>query len=186
MKPRTTLLLLGAFLALLAYVYLGELRRPAPSPATATPAPLLLSFPADQVVAITVRGAGKETRLSRPAGGEWQLEAPAPGPADTARVGQLLNRLANLSPTRTLAEPGPLEEYGLDQPALEVTLALAGGSTQVLAIGAENPQQTAYYARVQGQEGVHLISSLIGQSIREMLDTPPLPPTPTPAPTATG
>lgn len=187
MKPRTTLLLLGVFLALLAYVYLGELRRPSTPGATPTPTPApILNIPADQVVSITVRGEGKETRLSRPVGGEWQLEAPQPGPADAARVGQFLSRLASLSPSRTLPEPGPLEEYGLAEPALEVTLALAGGSTQVLAIGAQNPQQTAYYAQVQGQEGVHLVSSLIGQSIREMLDTPPLPPTPTPAPTPTG
>lgn len=79
MKPRTTLLFLGAFLALLAYVYLGELRRrPAPDAEVApTPAPLL-SIAADEVVGITVRSGEQETRLARPAGGEWEIERHSP------------------------------------------------------------------------------------------------------------
>jgi len=186
MKPRTTLILVGVFLALLAYVYFGEMRRPAPSDAavTPTPAPILI-IPPDQVVGITVRGSGKETVLTRPAGGEWKLEAPQPGPVDTTRVGQFLNRLATLNPTRSLTDTTSLEDYGLAQPAIEVTLTLADGSKQVLQIGSENPQQTAYYARVQGREGVHLIAALTAESAKQMLDTPPVPPTPTPTATAT-
>jgi len=186
MKPRTTLILVGVFLALLAYVYWGEIRRPAPSTATETPTPApILILPADQVVGITVRGGGKETRLTRPAGGEWKLEAPLPGPADTPRVNQFLDRLATLNPTRSLTDTTSLEDYGLAQPALEVTVTLANGSTEVLQIGSENPQQTAYYAQVQGRQGVHLIAALTAESAKEMLDTPPVPPTPTPTATAT-
>lgn len=55
--------------------------------------------------------------------------APLAGPADAARVGQFLNRVAALNPTRSLADAGPPEEYGLAEPALEVSLALADGST---------------------------------------------------------
>lgn len=186
MKPRTTLILGGVFLALLAYVYFGEIRRPPAPDANATPTPApIMNVAADQVLGITVRGGEQETRLSREQGGEWQLEAPVPGPADTARVDQFLDRVATLSPTRTLDEPGSLEDYGLDQPALEVTLTLGDGSTQVLQIGAANPQGTAYYVQVQGLDGVHLVSALLQQSAQEMLDTPPVPPTPTPTEPAT-
>jgi hypothetical protein len=186
MKPRTTLIFVGIFVALLAYVYFGELRRPAPADTALTPTPLpILIAPADQVVGLTVRGSGKETRLTRPAGGEWKLEAPQPGPADNTRVNQLLDRLATLNPTRSLTDTTSLEDYGLAQPALEVTLTLADGSTQVLQVGSENPQQTAYYAQVQGRPGVHLIAALTAESAKQMLDTPPVPPTPTPTATAT-
>ncbi len=185
MKPRTTLLLVGVFLALLAYVYFSEMRRPQASDATTTPTPApIVNVVADQVLGIKISGGGKETRLSRPAGGDWKLEAPAPGPADATRVSEFLGRVATLNPTRSLGDVGPLEDYGLAQPAMEITLTLADGSAQVLDIGAENPQQTAYYARVQGQTGVHLVAALTVQSAQEMLDTPPVPPTPTP--TATG
>ncbi|HPL29827.1 MAG TPA: DUF4340 domain-containing protein [Anaerolineae bacterium] len=186
MKPRTTLLVVGVFLALLAYVYLGELRRPAATDTATTPTPApLLSVAADQVLGLSVSGGGKETRLARQVGREWQLEAPVPGPADASRVSQFLGRVAMLNPTRSLDDAGPLEEYGLAPPALEVTLTLADGSTQVLRIGAENPQQTAYYAQVQGQAGVHLVAALTVQSAQGMLDTPPVPPTATPAATST-
>ncbi len=181
MKPRTTLILGGVFFALLAYVYFGEMRRPPAPAANATPTPApLLKVAADQVLGITVRGGDGETRLGRAQGGEWRLEAPVPGPADTERVSRFLDRVATLTPSRSLDEPGPLEDYGLAQPALEVTLALADGTTQVLEIGAANPLETAYYAQVQGQPGVHLVSMLLQESVREMLDTPPVPPTPTP------
>ncbi len=186
MKARTTLILLGVFLALLAYVYLSELRRPEAADTATTPTPPpILSLAADQVLAITVRGSGLETRLSRQARGAWQLEAPQPGPADESRVGQFLNRVTGLIPTRTLDDVGPLEDYGLAQPPVEVTLTLADGSTKVLSIGAANPQFTAYYAQVQGVAGVHLVSALLAQSAQEMLTTPPVPPTPPPTATAT-
>jgi hypothetical protein len=186
MKPRTTLILGGVFLALLAYVYFGEIRRPSSPAAEATPTPEpILSLPADDVLGITVSGEGRETRLSRQAGGEWQLDAPSPGPADDKRVSQFLSRVANLTPTRSLAEPGPLADYGLVEPALVVTLTLADGSTQTLEIGNANPFETAYYAQVHGHSGVHLVAALLAESAREMLDTPPVPPTPTPTPTPT-
>ncbi len=187
MKPRTTLILAGVFLALLAYVYWGEIRRPASEgETTPTPEPLI-SLDAGQVVGITVRGGEQETRLSREPEGAWQIDAPTPGPADASRVSQFLARLTNLTPTRTLDEPGPLQDYGLTEPELQVTLSLSDGSTHVLLIGAANPFDTAHYAQVQGREGVHLVSALLVESAQEMLDTPPVPPTPTPTsePTAT-
>lgn len=185
MKPRTTLILVGVFLALLAYVYFGEVRRPAsPAPTTPTQAPVL-SIKADQVVELIVKGDGQETRLARPVGGEWRLEAPTPDAADLERVGQALDRLVTLTASRTLTETGSLEDYGLTQPSLEVTLRLDGGQSQVLRIGAKNPQQTSWYAQVPGQSAVHLVPDWVVQSLRELVDRPPVRPTPTPTPTVT-
>jgi hypothetical protein len=186
MKPRTTLVLLGVFLALLAYVYFGEVRRPpASEPGTPTPPPIW-EVPQDEVLGLTVRSGEQETRLARPAGGEWVLEAPQAEAADDARVTQVLSNLVDVTPSRTFTETvGPLEEYGLAEPSLEVTLRLADGRTQVLRIGASNPQQTAYYAQVEGQQALHLVPSWLVTSLQELVDQPPVRPTPTPEPTVT-
>ncbi|MDI7275860.1 MAG: DUF4340 domain-containing protein [Anaerolineae bacterium] len=180
MKPRTTLIVVAVFLALLAYVYFGELHRPTPASATPTPTPVW-SLATDQVVGLTVRSAEKETRLVRSAEGEWMLEAPTQEPADEERIGRVLGNLATMSPTRTFTETaGLLEEYGLVQPSLEATVQLADGSTRTLRVGASNPQQTAYYAHVEGAGEVHLLPSWLITSLRDVLDQPPVRPTPTP------
>lgn len=185
MKPRTTLIVVAVFLALLAYVYFGELRRPTPASATPTPAPVW-NLAKDQIAGLTVRSSDKETRVVRSAQGEWTLEAPTQEPADGERIGRVLDNLATLSPTRTFTETaGTLEEYGLTQPALEVILQLADGSTRTLRIGASNPQQTAYYAQVEGATEVHLLPSWLITSLRDLLEQPPVRPTPTPTLTAT-
>ena len=188
MKPRTTLILLGVFLALGVYVYFGEIRRPE-STATGTPTPPpLWTVAADQVVGLTVQGGGKETRLTRPAGGEWQMEAPQAVAADGERVTRSLDQMITLTATRSFTDTaGSLADYGLEKPALEVTLRLADGSTRALKIGVANPQQTGYYAQVQGQGGVHLLPDTLVTDLRDLLDSPPIKPTPTPTgtPTAT-
>lgn len=180
MKLRTTLGLVVVFLGLLAYVYFGEVRRPAASTnTTPTPAPVW-SLAVDQVVGLTVRSKGQETRLSRPAGGEWRLEAPVADAADGERVARVVDELVNVIPNRTFTETlGTLADYGLEQPDLEVGVRLAAGQSQALKIGAANPQDTAYYAQVQGAAVVHLLPSSLVTSLRELLTTPPIKPTPT-------
>ncbi len=185
MKPRTTLIVVAVFLALLAYVYFGELNRPTPAPTTPTPT-RVWSLAADQVVGLTIRSGEKQTRLVRSTEGEWRLEARTPEPADEERIDRVLGNLAAMNPTRTFTEvAGLLEEYGLMQPSLEATVQLADGSTQTLRVGAPNPQQTAYYAQVEGAADVHLLPAWLITSLRDLLDQPPIRPTPTPTLTAT-
>jgi hypothetical protein len=182
MKTRTTAILVLIFLGLAGYVYLVELRHASPpEPSAAAPA-TLWELPADQIVALTVRGNDQETRLVRSAAGEWMLEAPTAELADQGRVRQVLDRLAGLTPTRVLTETlSPLEDYGLDRPALEVTLQLADGRSEALDIGLPNPQGTAHYAQLHGSEAIYLLSDWQVRSLQDLLKWPPIQPTPTPA-----
>ncbi len=186
MKPRTTLILVGAFALLLVYVYFGELRRPVRTePGTPTPAPLW-GVASDQVVGLTLRDSAQETRLSRPAGGAWRLEAPTAEEADGERVERSLSQLTDLTANRTFTDTvGALADYGLGEPTLTVTLHLADGSARVLKVGGPNPLGTAYYAQVEGQAAVHLVPDYLVQDLRGLLDQPPVRPTPTPTAAAT-
>jgi len=186
MKPRTTLILLAVLVVLGGYVYWTELRQPASSASTTpTPAPVW-SYAAEQVVGITIQGGGKQVRLTRPANGAWQLETPQAGPADQDRVTAVLDSLAPLQASRTLTDTtGSLADYGLAQPALSVTLRLTDGSDHALEIGDMTPPQTDYYVQVQGQAPIQLVSASTVQSVQDLLNQPPFPPTPTPTESAT-
>jgi hypothetical protein len=184
MKGRTTLILVGVFALLLVFVYLVEWRQPPQTTTTPTPASLW-HVESDQIIGLAVQESGRETRLVRSGSGDWSLELPESGPADSDRVTLTLGNLAALTPQRTFTETTTLAEYGLDHPTMTVTVRLKDGTAQVLFVGSENPQQTAYYVQVQGSSPVHLLSSWEVESLRELLDTPPVQPTPTPRPTET-
>ncbi len=188
MKTRTTLILVGLFLALAAYVYFFELRTGNEPVATATPGPQALwDVSSDQVTGLTVQSGEQEVRLTRAPESDWVLEAPTSEPADQGRVSQVVERLTNLTPSRTLTDTlSPMEDYGLNEPSMEVTLTLSDGQSRVLIVGAANPQQTSYYA-LQGEDetAVHLIPSWLVTTLQQLLETPPLQPTPTAQPTST-
>ena len=187
MKPRTTLILLAILAILGGYVYFAELRQPATSDTETTPTPApAWSYPIDQIVGLAIQGSGKQTRLTRPAGGAWQMEAPQQGAVDNDRVTAVVDSLGTLQVSRTLTDTtNSLADYGLAQPALQVTVRLADGSDHALEIGNATPTQTDYYVQVQGQAPIHLLSASVVQSLQDLLDQPPFPPTPTPTEPAT-
>lgn len=104
------------------------------------------------------------------------------GVADQGRVTQIVERLAEVTPSRSFTETlSPAAEYGLAEPGLQATLRLADGQVETLHIGAADPLQRDYYAQVEGSEAVHLIASWLVTSLHELLANPPVQPTPTPA-----
>lgn len=186
MKVRTTLILVAVCAALGAYVYLSEDKGTNES-AAGTPTPTgPWSVSVEQVVGITLRAAGKETRLARPVDGEWRLEAPVTDAADHERVTRALQQLTYATPSRSFPElPGPALDYGLNEPSLEVTLSLADGKSVVLKVGSQNPQQTDSYVQVEGQPTLYMLPGYSIEALREMLNQPPVRPTPTPTAVST-
>ena len=186
MNSKTTLALVAVALALVALVLLVE--RPEGSPRVMNVTPYPTTLPA--VVALeegTVRrltvtrsADGARVVLARDEAGEWQVVAPVQGPADAWTMGSLLGTLVNLQPGRRL-EPGEVApaEVGLDPPQVLLEAELADGGVVRLALGAENPQETAQYAQVEGDDAVYLISRGLYLTAEDMFAAPPLQPTPT-------
>ena len=186
MNSKTTLALVAVALALVALVLLVE--RPEGSPRVMNVTPYPTTLPA--VVALeegTVRrltvtrsADGARVVLARDEAGEWQVVAPVQGPADAWTMGSLLGTLVNLQPERRL-EPGVVApaEVELDPPRVLLEAELAEGGVVRLALGAENPQETAQYAQVEGDDAVYLISRGLYLTAEDMFAEPPLQPTPT-------
>jgi len=186
MNSKTTLALVAVALALVALVLLVE--RPEGSPRvmnvtpypTTLPAVIALEEGTVRRVTFTRSADGARVELVRDEAGEWQVVAPVQGPADAWTMGSLLGTLVNLQPERRL-EPGEVApaEVGLDPPRVLLEAELADGGVVRLALGAENPQETAQYAQVEGDDAVYLISRGLYLTAEDMFAAPPLQPTPT-------
>jgi len=186
MNSKTTLALVAVALALVALVLLVE--RPEGSPRvmnvtpypTTLPAVIALEEGTVRRVTFTRSADGARVELVRDEAGEWQVVAPVQGPADAWTMGSLLGTLVNLQPERRL-EPGEVApaEVGLDPPRVLLEAELADGGVVRLALGAENPQETAQYAQVEGDDAVYLISRGLYLTAEDIFAEPPLQPTPT-------
>lgn len=179
---RATLIVVGVFLALLAYVLLVERERePPPAPgATASPTPApVLALPANDLRAIQVGDGARTLRLARTDDG-WTVDG---RPADAYAIDWRIDQLAALPARLIVAEQvDDLATYGLADPALTLTLELASGAEEQVHIGRETPDGTARYVQRAGDPRLYIVEEFYIEAYLEWLDQPPDAPTPTPAP----
>jgi len=181
-----TLIVVGAFAALLAYVLLVETRKEAPPPEEATPTPpTIVDLDVAQVEGVYVSDGDRTVRLVR-RGEEWEIveatSADALGPADTAAITWTVDGIAHLQARlKVLDEVPDPATYGLDAASLVVTLELTSGAQEQIRVGRETPDGTALYVQREGDPALYIVSRYVMDSFFEWLTTPPLQPTPTPA-----
>lgn len=108
----------------------------------------LFTFDAEDVEHIALR-QGDAPPVEAVNGGErWAIEAPrADIPADNAAWRRVADTVAGLRRQREIGPATDLAKYGLDAPALTVTVS-AAGARHVVAFGAMEPIQINRYARV--------------------------------------
>lgn len=97
----------------------------------------------------------------------WELREPLVARADTAAVAALLGALEWAQPRRTIegATADDLREYGLAEPAVKVTLLIAG-ETMSLSIGNTDATEAGRYAVLDDPSVVYVI----GDDVFEALD----------------
>jgi len=171
MTVRGTVLLVGLLAALLAYLWLGELR-PRHGRARAKAIPTLLVAAPAEVTRIDLEEQGKRLVAIRrdgkwvdPEGHAWRGDA----------VGDLLDTLGTLSPVMVVdADPAEPSDYGLgpDTPRLRL-MAAQGKELLSLEIGERNPAWTGLYARLAGQREVILVGAVLHWELEKLRDAAP-------------
>ena len=177
---RTTLIVVGVFAALLAYVLLVERERdPPPAPGitpSPTPAPVLDLAVAD-LQAIRLDDGARALRLAREGEG-WTVDGRPADPYEIAwRVDQLAAFQARLIVAEQIDDPAT---YGLDAPALTLTLELASGASEVLHLGRQTPDGTGRYVQHVGDPRLYAVQAFYIEAYFQWLDQPPDQPTPAP------
>jgi len=171
MTVRGTAWLVALLAALLAYLWLAELR-PRSGRARAKAAPVLLAVPAADVARIDLEEHGRRLVAIR-RDGKWVDTQGHPWRGDA--VGDLLDTLGTLSPIMVV-DPDPAEpsDYGLepDTPRLRV-MAAQGKELLSLEIGERNPAWTGLYARLAGQREVILVGAVLHWELEKLRDAAP-------------
>jgi hypothetical protein len=120
----------------------------------------LLSLPEDQIQSIEIKKrTGNSVHLQRD-DSKWQISAAEPLRADPDAVSSMLSSLSSLSSDRTVEEKATsLDQYGLTQPAMELSITGKNKKSTKLLFGDDTPSGSAVYAAIAGDPRVFVLSS---------------------------
>jgi hypothetical protein len=108
--------------------------------------------------------------LTKSASGDWQITAPKPFRADQSAVTGLVSTISSLNSERMVEDKASdLQNFGLDQPALELDLT-AKDKTQKLLLGTDTPAGGAVYATLSGDPRLFTVSSYTKTSLDKSLN----------------
>ncbi len=174
MISRTTWILLGLFIILLAGTWLWQ-RREIPvdeGEPTPTPMPMLFELVPEQVRDIRIESVqGDHILLSR-LGASWITTEPERQNLDEQIMVGKLNQLVLLRALNKLSVPPSEDQLGLDKPAYTITITDDDSKDYILEVGVQTPTQSGYYVRMD--ESIYVISSLNIDELVDLLDNPPI------------
>lgn len=112
--------------------------------------------------------------------GDWQITEPKQYRADSTAVSSVLSTLANLNSQRVVEDkPADLNSFGLQKPALEVSITEKDHPSQKLLLGDNTPASGGVYAMLSGDPRVFTLASYdktsIDKSVNDLRDKRLLP-----------
>ncbi|HSL24271.1 MAG TPA: DUF4340 domain-containing protein [Vicinamibacterales bacterium] len=160
-RERSFLILVVLGIALGAYIYFVERKRPA-SDEPEQKAKVFENVQEAEVEEIVVTAQDATTRLKK-AGDSWQIVEPIKADADREQVNNLTGNFATLERNAVVDEnPASVKQFGLDPPRADVSFRTRGSSTmRRLLVGNKAPAGGDLYAQVGGEKRVILISGFM-------------------------
>ena len=103
---------------------------------------------------------GDETVQLAKKDGQWVYEPRESFELNTSKVEDMLTDLKNVESVRTVSDTNDAnKDYGLDAPAVVITVTADDGTAQKISIGDKNATTGNYYAAVEGKQGVYTVSA---------------------------
>jgi len=175
MQKRSLAVMAVVFAGLLAYVLLVEIGREDEREQQQERQQQVLPTDAESMRRIRIEGPKETVELEyRGEGtqGEWFLVAPFQAPADPAAAKALARSAATLSKQRTLESASEdTSQYGLDDPALRITLESAELETAaVLRFGGETGSKDGRYLSIEGDDAILIVPSHEFRSLNKGVD----------------
>jgi len=108
---------------------------------------------------------------AQPAGGVWEIEELKNAPLNTELVAEMAKAISGLQITGPVSEKdqsADFSAYGLDKPALTLTITDAKDSSTEVAFGKENAYlENRRYAKVAGRGGIYLSDAAAFSSLNK-------------------
>ncbi len=168
MRLRNTFLLTGVLVVLVAYLYFFEIPK-----GEKEKGKTLLNFKEDEVQALALTYPQQEIKLAKNSSGKWQIINPLQARADESTIGSILSSLQTSEVKRTVAEKptaADLKAFGLDQPAVRVSISLKSGITlPSVSIGSKTPVGDSAYAKRENDPAVLLTSASLPATLERKL-----------------
>ncbi|MCF0134154.1 MAG: DUF4340 domain-containing protein [Blautia sp.] len=132
---------------------------------TATPASLSQTVSDEEMAEVTIRKDAEEMVFQK-SGDSWVYPENAGFPVDEQQIDSIFAKLADVIPERVLEEPGELEEYGLDNPALSITLKKTDETSFTYLFGDTNSSTGDAYLQVEGEDAIYTVDGDIPESMQ--------------------
>jgi hypothetical protein len=199
-RYRTTIIMAVALIVLVSLAFfLTSKNASAP---TGSPTPTASKYiwqDTNAVKAIDVVSGTQKVGIAKDsATGNWTITEPVSRPADPFQVGNEADALQNLQAQFELTGTTDLDQYGLTNPPLQVTVTFSdtGASKRVLLVGSATTDGSGYYVKTPDNSSVFVLTNTTVEPLRSWLANPPVqqptatpvpitPVTDTPTPTAT-
>jgi uncharacterized protein DUF4340 len=169
MKSRGLMIATVVLAALAGTLYWSSHHKPADDAAkvSADVPPKILAFKEGDIAAIGIKKkGGEEVALTKDGAGKWEITGPKRAGADQDAVSRMLSTLSSLSADRLVEETASnLGQYGLTEPALQVSITGKDAKTQKLLVGDDTPTGGGAYAKLEGDPRVFSIASYTKSSL---------------------
>jgi hypothetical protein len=170
MKPKGLLIAVALLAVLGGFWWWSNSKQEADSKKPGDTVVKVLLIPEDQIREVRLKKGG-DTLVLRRDGSKWRIAEPQAYPADPAAVGGVTSMLAALNATATIEEKATdFAQYGLNPPALDVTVVRKDGKTDELQVGDATPTNAGFYARLAGSARVVLLTSYAKEAIDKRVD----------------
>ena len=159
---KSTSLLGVVLVALAAYIFLVENKKPADGPKKSK----AWGIEGSTIVDVTIHLATGDTTRLQKNNGVWSVVEPVRATADEAVIASIVNGLAGLDIERVLEEsPAGLKDFGLEPARVEVTFKTGGDPAEKrLRLGEKTPGSGEIYAQTDRSKAVVLVASFLENS----------------------
>jgi hypothetical protein len=163
MKMRQLLVATIVLAALAGTLYWSNHRKPATDSVSASPSASnakVIALTQDDISKLEVKKKdGDDVVLARTGPSAWKITSPKPLVADQETVSTMLYDLSPMDGATLIDDKaGDLKQFGLAEPAAQVTATVKDGKTQTVLLGDETPTGDSAYVMLAGDSKVFAIS----------------------------